>query len=106
MTTFDCFNRTNIDEGFKTGLYKGWQIAIAGSIMRSMLTLPVIDAVRSISPKKAAQGEQSSMIESFMERIGVSLFSSSIMSLLFYPLDTAKRCLQLNGMKGYIKPYN
>lgn len=23
-TVFDCFNRTNIDEGLKTGLYKGW----------------------------------------------------------------------------------
>lgn len=23
-TTFDCFNRINIDEGFKKGLYKGW----------------------------------------------------------------------------------
>ena len=24
VTVFDCFNTTNIDEGFKTGLYKGW----------------------------------------------------------------------------------
>ena len=23
-TTFDCFSSTNIDEGFKQGLYKGW----------------------------------------------------------------------------------
>lgn len=23
-TTFDCFNRTHVDEGFKTGLFKGW----------------------------------------------------------------------------------
>lgn len=23
-TTFDCMNRTHIDEGFRAGLYKGW----------------------------------------------------------------------------------
>lgn len=45
-TTFDCFNRTNIDEGFKEGLYKGWKVAAFSSFFRSMLTLPMIDLIR------------------------------------------------------------
>lgn len=43
---FQCFNKTNIDEGVRTGLYKGWQISATSAALRSMLTLPVIDIIR------------------------------------------------------------
>lgn len=46
-TTFDCFNRTNIDEGFRAGLYKGWQLSATSAGVRTLLTLPIIDIVRS-----------------------------------------------------------
>jgi Mitochondrial carrier protein len=35
-TTFDCFNRTNLEEG-RWGLYKGAEIALASSLLRSIL---------------------------------------------------------------------
>ena len=102
-TVFDCFNRTNIDEGLKTGLYKGWQISALQSAFRSVLTLPVIDVVRN-SSSKIDGGNQ--MVREFFEKIGVSFFSSTFMSLLLYPLDTAKRCMQLNGVKGHLTMFN
>ena len=40
-TTFDCFNRTNIDEGFKKGLYKGIELSVTASILRAAMTLPL-----------------------------------------------------------------
>lgn len=43
QTTFDCFNRTHLDEG-RGGLYKGFQIAILSAVLRASLTLPVYDS--------------------------------------------------------------
>lgn len=41
-TTFDCFNRTLLDEG-RSGLYKGIEIAIFAGLIRASLTLPIYD---------------------------------------------------------------
>jgi len=97
-TVFDCFNRTNIDEGFRKGLYKGIEIQVAASVIRSLLTLPTYDAFKNISMGDNFAGN-------FYSKIGVSLFSSLVMSLIVYPLDTAKRCLQLNGARGHFNQY-
>lgn len=45
------------------------------------------------------------MVRNFFDKIGVAFFSSTVMSLLLYPLDTAKRCMQLNGLKGYLNTF-
>ena len=42
-TTFDCFNRTNINEGFKKGLYKGIEFSVASSAIRTMICMPLFD---------------------------------------------------------------
>ena len=55
-TTFDCFNRTHIDEG-RIGLYKGYQLAILSSVLRASLTLPIYDTYsRGLPNKGAASG--------------------------------------------------
>ena len=36
----------------------------------------------------------------FNQRVGASFVSSMLISLILYPLDTMKRCLQLNGGRG------
>lgn len=43
-TTFDCFNRTNLDEG-RRGLFKGVELALLSGILRTTLTLPIYDLV-------------------------------------------------------------
>jgi len=45
-TSFDCFNRTHIDEGRK-GLYKGFEFAVVSSLLRGALTLPVYEMMKS-----------------------------------------------------------
>ena len=45
-TTFDCFNRTHLDEGFKS-LFKGIEATIVSSIIRGALTLPVYDVIKN-----------------------------------------------------------
>jgi len=102
-TTFDCFNRTNIDEGFRKGLYKGYELCIASSVARSMLTLPIYDTMRSDSVKGTM--ESTGFTSNLYQKVGVSLFSSLIMSSILYPLDTAKRCMQLNGARGHFNTY-
>ena len=49
MTTFDCFNRTHVDEGFLSGLYKGWELSVFSSGLRIALTLPILDVIRKNS---------------------------------------------------------
>ena len=49
-TTFDCFNRTHVDEGFKTGLYKGVQLSYTSSLLRSIMTVPMLDVMRTSIP--------------------------------------------------------
>lgn len=44
-TTFDCFNRTHFDEGWK-GIYKGIEISLISALLRSCLTLPVYDLLK------------------------------------------------------------
>jgi hypothetical protein len=92
-TTFDAFNRTHLDEG-RAGLYKGYQLAIVSSVLRASLSLPVYDTL-----KKRTSGEEG-WLSNFNQRVGASFLSSMLISLLLYPLDTIKRCLQLNGGRG------
>lgn len=101
-TTFDCFNRTNIDEGRK-GLYKGVEVSMASSAARCLMTLPVLDLVKSNS--KLIEGENK-MVKEFNQKLGIALLSSLVMSTLLYPLDTVKRNLQLNGARGHYTLYS
>lgn len=53
-TTFDCFNRTNLDEG-RLGLYKGIDIALIQTMLRACLTMPIYDyATRSRSNQSSS----------------------------------------------------
>lgn len=96
-TTFDCFNRTNIDEG-RAGLYKGLELSVASSAARAVLALPLYDAVQK-------QSQALSLNQYGFDKIGVSMLTSLIMSVFLYPLDTAKRCMQLNGARGHFSHY-
>lgn len=98
-TSFDAFNRTHLDEG-RGGLYKGYQIAILSSVLRAGLTLPVYDTLRS-----KTEGSQGGFMSNFNQRVGASFLSSMLISLMLYPLDTMKRCLQLNGGRGQLVLY-
>ena len=44
-TTFDCLNRTFLDEG-RAGLYKGFQVALMSAAVRGGLTLPIYDTIK------------------------------------------------------------
>lgn len=45
-TTFDCFNRTSLDESNK-GLFKGVEVAALASAIRVMATVPLLDILQS-----------------------------------------------------------
>lgn len=87
-TTFDCFNRTHLDEG-RAGLYKGYQLAILSSVLRGALSLPVYDTFKRMTD---SSNESTGFLANFNQRIGASFISSMLISLLLYPLDTMKRC--------------
>mmetsp|Transcript_13305 Transcript_13305/g.22597 ORF Transcript_13305/g.22597 Transcript_13305/m.22597 type:complete len:97 (+) Transcript_13305:478-768(+) len=46
-TTFHCFNRTNIDEGFRAGVLKGFEVCMFSHFVKAALTLPVYEVLRS-----------------------------------------------------------
>jgi len=45
QSTFQCFNRTNVEEG-RFGTYKGMEFAIAAGLIRAMLQMPVYEMVK------------------------------------------------------------
>ena len=102
-TTFDCFHRTNVDEGWKKGIYKGYELCVASSVARAAMTLPLYDAMKGEGVQNAIGSN--GMLSNIYSKIGVSLASSLVLSLILYPLDTAKRCMQLNGARGHHKLY-
>eukprot|EP00347_Sterkiella_histriomuscorum_P022625 403337776 len=104
-TTFDCFNRTNLDEG-RWGLYKGFQIALMQSAVRGVLTLPVYEMIkRSSLVRTKDENEQVGLFKTFMQRLGPSMISSLLISSIIFPLDTMKRCIQMNGGRGQLLLY-
>ena len=98
-TTFDCFNRTGLDEGNKA-LYKGVEVAATASAIRCMATLPLYDMLRS--QKSSSFDFGIPQLKNFNEKMGIAFFSSFIMSLFLYPFDTVKKNLQLNGARGHL----
>jgi hypothetical protein len=44
-------------------------------------------------------------MSNFNERLGASFVSSMILSVFLYPLDTMRRCMQLNGGRGQLLLY-
>jgi len=94
-TTFDCFNRTNLDEG-KRGLYKGVEICVLTAVVRACLTLPLYDMVRRCGPTE----------QQWWQKIGAAATSGLLISGMLYPLDTIKRCMQLNGSRGQLNLYS
>ena len=99
-TTFQCFNRTNLDEG-RRSLYKGFEVALAQAGIRSCLQLPIYAFVRDRRPvadTETAYGR-------FVQRMSVGLVSGSLVTLLVYPFDTIKKCMQTNGGRGFFNQY-
>lgn len=94
-TTFDCFNRTNLDEG-RWGTYKGAEVAIATSLLRATFQLPVYELVK----------RQNWIEQNFSAKIGSALISGLLVTTLLYPLDTVKRSLQTNGGRGFLSIYS
>lgn len=89
-TTFDCFNRTHIDEG-RLGLFKGAQAAMTSGVLKAALTLPVYDLLRQSNWFSDAQKD--SIFGTFWQRLGPAALSATMISLILYPFDTVKRCL-------------
>lgn len=97
-TTFDCFNRTNIDE-MRMGLYKGWEFTLGSALARAALQLPIYSLVKKL------EGGDDSVVGRFQQRIGSAMISGSMITLLLYPLDTCKKINQVNGGRGFNNSY-
>ena len=97
-STFQCFNLTHIDEGTYS-LYKGAGFAITSSMLRACLTIPVYELFSRFKTG------QESHLERFWSRVGLSMVSGTLISVLIYPLDTLKRIAQLNGGRVATKLY-
>ena len=75
------------------------------SAFRAGMTLPMLDILRSKSALGNDAIKENPMLQNFVDKIGVSMVCSLTLSLLLYPLDTAKRCMQLNGSRGHLANY-
>lgn len=107
QTTFDCFNRTLLDEGNRRALYKGSEVAIFSGVLRGVLVLPLYDylKVSNNMVKNTFMRKNDSYLQKFWERVGPAFISSLLISSLLYPLDTLKRNMQLNESRGYVIQY-
>ena len=69
-----------------------------------MATLPLLDILKS-QQKTLNDIAGDSYLKNFNDKLGIAFFSSFVMSLLLYPLDTVKRNMQLNGSRGCANNY-
>lgn len=60
----------------------------------------MLGALRPVVPDS-----DNAWLQSFKQKLGLSFAASTIISLILYPLDTAKRCMQLNGARGHLNLY-
>lgn len=98
-TTFDCFNRTNLDEG-RLGLYKGSELVVFSALLRTAFQLPIYSVV------KRMELQDDSQLAKFQRRMGTAVLSSLIMTTILYPLDTLKKTMQTNGGRGFHNSYS
>ena len=98
-STFQVFNKCNLNEG-RAGMYKGIEYCLVQSLIRASLTLPVYDLIKRYN---FSSGNQ--MLDTFQQRVGASMVTGLLLSLLLYPLDTMKRTAQLSGAIGTRKMY-
>jgi hypothetical protein len=73
-------------------------------MLRAGFSLPVYDTIRRQFPPDT-NSAGNSWLSNFNQRVGASFLSSMVISLLLYPLDTMKRCQQLNGGRGQLVLY-
>merc|ERR1712156_613528 len=75
--------------------------------IRAMFQLPVYDFVKRMSASSGLDAAvDSGSAGTFMQRIGASMCSGLILGGILYPLDTFKRCSQLNGGIGYRQAFS
>jgi len=79
---------------------------MAATLIRAMFQMPIYDLVKWATCKSGFEGPEIQAGGSFMQRIGASFCAGMLQATLLYPLDTFKRCSQLNGGIGYRQAFN
>lgn len=64
-----------------------------------MLTIPIYEQFSRL------RSGNESHLDRFLQRVGISMLSGTLVSVLLYPLDTLKRISQLNGGRAALKLY-
>ena len=97
--TFDCFNLTQLEGGFKN-LYKGSLIQFCSILPMSIIMLPIYESVRPIFHGLSLYPD-STRLDIILEQIGASVTAGTIGMLIAYPVDTIKRWMQVHGSRGF-----
>ena len=98
-STFECFSRTLVFEKGMISLYKGWEMCLVGSVVRGALTLPLYSMLKDDRISEATS--QNPTLNNLYNKIGVSFLTSTVLSLVVYPFDTIKRCMQVHGSMSH-----
>lgn len=85
-------------------LYKGFRISFLASVPYTTTLLAIHDSLDSILKNRSTETSQNLAFKLYT-RFGASTLSLLVAQSFFYPLDTVKRRLQIQGSDGYKSLY-
>ena len=94
--TFDCFNLTQMEGGFRR-IYVGSSVALFNILPATLWMLPIYDSMNNSTP----QGSKNSAQDIIAKYIGPKFTAAFATMMIWYPLDTLKRCMMVVGSRGY-----
>jgi hypothetical protein len=97
--TYDCFNLTQLEGGAK-GMYKGCTVAAFSILPSTIIMLPMYDFFTSAGSKMKSDSDNS--LDNYVNQyVNPKFMAGFTTMLIWYPLDTVKRCLQVSESRGY-----
>lgn len=110
----DCFKKSNTDGVIASiksdslsikSLYRGYSLAVAGTLPYTALSLPLYDFISSQVSKGLTEFEQENFYVKAMSRFLPSTLVLLLLSGVLYPLETGKKLLQVNGALGHERAF-
>lgn len=111
----DCFKKANTDSYISSlnsdsssmrSIYKGYSLALAGSLPYAILSLPLYDFFNTQLRANTQGLDPDNFSTRLLKRFLPPTLVLMLLSSVLYPLETAKKLSQVNGSLGHQKAYN
>ena len=113
-SVYDCFRKANssailnsVNESNLSikNIYKGYSLALLGTLPYTALSLPIYNYVNTLLNISIDDFQLMNSYFKVILKFGPSTSILLLFSVFLYPIETGKKLMQVNGSLGYEKPY-